>query len=182
MQYIYGVKKRIIAALIVLSFCAMGTGCSSVNVSRDDLDQNVVLTDRWSDEDSRLVVNEMIPGMFSSSWFERFSKEYPGKEPAITIQKIQNKSHGYISVDAFVNDIKRAVVRNGMAKIVVNGGDMEPQFALSGSINSMVDQLDGKRVTFYQIDMKLINLQTTHEVWSGQKKIKKILGRSRFLF
>ena len=46
----------------------------------------------------------------------------------------------------------------------------------------MVDQLDGKRVTSYQVDLKLTNLQTTREEWNGQKKIKKFQKRSKFGF
>ncbi len=204
MQGIYGVKKRVIIAVITLIFCVGMTGCSGVNVSRIDAEQEVALTDRWSDEDSRLVANEMVQDMFSFPWFKRFSKEHPDKEPTIVIQRIQNKSHEHISVATFVNDIKRVVMRSGAAELIVSGEErerlrdelkqqdmyvsedmgegVEANFALSGTINSMVDQLDGKRVIFYQIDMKLINLQTTREVWNGQKKIKKLLERSRFSF
>lgn len=200
MQSMSGVKKRVFVAMVGLSFLVGITGCSGVNVSRLDAGQEVALTDRWNDEDSRLVSNEMIEDMFSYPWFKRFNKEHIGKEPTIIIQKIQNKSHEYIAMDAFVNDIKRAVMRSGVAEFIVSGEErdelkqqgtvasedtrmeMEASFALSGSINSMVDQLDGQRVTFYQVDMKLINLQTTREVWSGQKKIKKLLERSRFSF
>ena len=60
------------------------------------------------------------------------------------------------------------------------GQEQGANFALSGEINSIVDQLEGKRVTFYQVDLKLIDLQTTREVWNGQKKIKKVMERSRF--
>jgi PBP1b-binding outer membrane lipoprotein LpoB len=53
-------------------------------------------------------------------------------------------------------------------------------FALSGTINSIVDQLDGQRVTSYQVDLKLIHLQTAREVWTGTKKIKKFSERKSF--
>ena len=121
---------------------------------------------------------------------------------------MQNKSHEHIAVDTFINDLKRAVIRSGKADFIVSGEERtrtreelkeqdiyasaasrmamgEEQganFALSGSINSIVDKLKGTRVTFYQVDLKLINLQTTREVWNGQKKIKKVMKRSRFGF
>lgn len=203
-----GMKIKVVVGVTVLGLCVGIVGCSGVNVSRVDAGQEVALTDQWNDEDSRLVADEMVKDMFTYPWLQRFKQEFPDKEPTIVIQRIQNKSHEHISVDTFVNDFKRAVMRSGDAEFIVSGDErarlreelkqqdmyaseatrmdmgeeMGANFALSGTINSMVDQLDRKRVTFYQIDLKLINLQTTREVWNGQKKIKKFTERSRFSF
>lgn len=184
------------------------SACASVKVSRMDADKEIALTDKWNDEDSRLVAGEMIDDMMSFPWLRRFNKDHPGKEPTIVLQRVRNKSHEHIAVDTFINDIKRAVMRSGLASFIVSGAEREAtrrelreqdmnasensrmemgeeqgaNFALSGTINSMVDQLDGKRVTSYQVDLKLINIQTTREEWNGQKKIKKLQERSKFSF
>ncbi|MFY0640888.1 MAG: penicillin-binding protein activator LpoB, partial [Bermanella sp.] len=60
------------------------------------------------------------------------------------------------------------------------GNETAADFALSGSINSFVDQLDGDRVTTYQVDLKLINMETNEEVWNGQKKLKKLQEKSSY--
>jgi len=195
--------KTITATLCVALFMV---GCGGTKVSRVDAGKEMALTDKWNDEDSRLVSAEMVDDMFSYPWLKRFKKKFPGKEPTITIQRIKNKSHEHIATDTFINDIKRAVMRSGMAEFIVSGEERErvraelkqqdmnasdstrmeqgeemgANFALSGSINSIVDQLDGKRVTSYQVDLKLINLQTTREAWSGVKKIKKFQQKSKF--
>ncbi|MEE3190593.1 MAG: penicillin-binding protein activator LpoB, partial [Pseudomonadota bacterium] len=57
------------------------------------------------------------------------------------------------------------------------GQEDAADFALSGSINSIVDEAGKKRVTFYQVDMKLINMESNREVWNGQKKIQKLQER-----
>lgn len=184
------------------------SGCASMQVSRVAEDQEIALTDKWNDEDSRLVSKEMIEDMLSYPWLKRFNKEHPGKEPTIVIQRIRNKSHEHIAIDTFINDIKRAVMRSGKAGFIASGAEREAtrrelreqdlhasessrmemgeeqgaNFALSGTINSIVDQLDGKRMTFYQVDLKLINIQTTREEWNGQKKIKKFMKRNKFSF
>lgn len=193
---------------IIFSFVLLFTGCASMQVSRVAEDKEIALTDKWNDEDSRLVSREMIEDMLSYPWLKRFNKEHPDKEPTIVILRIRNKSHEHIAVDTFINDIKRAVMRSGKAGFIASGAEREAtrrelreqdlhasensrmemgeeqgaNFALSGTINSIVDQLDGKRVTFYQVDLKLINLQTTREEWNGQKKIKKFMKRNRFSF
>ena len=90
-------------------------------------------------------------------------------------------SHEHISAETFLNDLKRAIIRSGDARFIASGAEREDirseredqelnarnaktmgnetaaDFALSGSINSFVDQVDGDRVTTYQVDLKLVN-------------------------
>ena len=62
------------------------------------------------------------------------------------------------------------------------GQEQAADFAISGSLNSIVDQVGGDRVTFYQVDMKLIDMANNREVWNGQKKIKKLQEKGGFGF
>lgn len=201
--------KKIWIFLSLFAFVMTGVvGCGGLEVKREDSNKEIALTDKWNDEDSRLVASEMIDDMFSFPWMKKFKKKNGDKLPTIIIQRITNKSHEHVAVDTFANDIKRTVMRSGMAEFVVGGSErkrirserldqqgnssedsakdlgeeMGADFALSGTINSMVDQLGGKRVTSYQVDLKLINMQTNREAWNGQKKIKKVQTRSRFGF
>jgi hypothetical protein len=202
-------SKSILATVLVLGTVVLVNGCGkSVEVARVDSGQEIALTDKWNDEDSRLVAEEMINDMLSFPWISQFNQRFPGKEPLVTVQRVRNKSHEHIAVDTFVNDIKRAVIRSGKAGFIATleerqdtraeladqdmnasadtrmemGEEDGANFALSGTINSIVDQLDGQRVTYYQVDLKLINLQTAREVWNGSKKIKKFMERKSFSF
>lgn len=200
------ISRGIPLLMVLLAPILTLTACSGVKVSRVDTNQEIALTDRWNDKDSELVADAIIEDMLSFPWLGRFRQDFPDHRPTITIQVIQNKSHEMIPVDTFVNDLKRAIIRSNKADFIVSGEERNrvreelkeqdtfasedtrmqmgqeqgANFALSGSINSIVDQLNGERVTFYQVDLKLINLQTTREVWNGQKKIKKLMERSRF--
>jgi uncharacterized protein (TIGR02722 family) len=202
-------SKSILVTLLVLGTVVFVNGCGkSVEVARVDSGKEIALTDKWNDEDSRLVAEEMINDMLSYPWISQFNQRFPGKEPLVTVQRVRNKSHEHIAVDTFVNDIKRAVIRSGKAGFIATleerqdtraeladqdmnasadtrmemGEEDGANFALSGTINSIVDQLDGQRVTYYQVDLKLINLQTAREVWNGSKKIKKFMERKSFSF
>ena len=202
-------SKSILATVLVLGTAVFVDGCGkSVEVARVDSGKEIALTDKWNDEDSRLVAEEMINDMLSYPWISQFNQRFPGKEPLVTVQRVRNKSHEHIAVDTFVNDIKRAVIRSGKAGFIATleerqdtraeladqdmnasadtrmemGEEDGANFALSGTINSIVDQLDGQRVTYYQVDLKLINLQTAREVWNGSKKIKKFMERKSFSF
>ena len=201
--------KSILATVLVLGTVVLVNGCGkSVEVARVDSGKEIALTDKWNDEDSRLVAEEMINDMLSYPWISQFNQRFPGKEPLVTVQRVRNKSHEHIAVDTFVNDIKRAVIRSGKAGFIATleerqdtraeladqdmnasadtrmemGEEDGANFALSGTINSIVDQLDNQRVTYYQVDLKLINLQTAREVWNGSKKIKKFMERKSFSF
>ena len=202
-------SKSILATVLVLGTVVFVNGCGkSVEVARVDSGKEIALTDKWNDKDSRLVAEEMINDMLSYPWISQFNQRFPGKEPLVTVQRVRNKSHEHIAVDTFVNDIKRAVIRSGKAGFIATleerqdtraeladqdmnasadtrmemGEEDGANFALSGTINSIVDQLDGQRVTYYQVDLKLINLQTAREVWNGSKKIKKFMERKSFSF
>ena len=202
-------SKNILATVLILGTVVFVNGCGkSVEVARVDSGKEIALTDKWNDEDSRLVAEEMINDMLSYPWISQFNQRFPGKEPLVTVQRVRNKSHEHIAVDTFVNDIKRAVIRSGKAGFIATleerqdtraeladqdmnasadtrmemGEEDGANFALSGTINSIVDQLDNQRVTYYQVDLKLINLQTAREVWKGSKKIKKFMERKSFSF
>lgn len=128
------------------------------------------------------------------------------RRPTVIISRIRNKSHEHIAIDTFTNDIKRAIIRSGRADFVAGGEERDAireerrdqelnarnakaqgrenaaDFALSGSVNSIVDQVGSDRVTFYQVDMKLIDMESNREVWNGQKKIQKLQEKSSFGF
>lgn len=183
---------------------AVSSGCAT-KVSRVDTSTEIALSDRWNAKDSELVANKMIDDMMSFPWARDFSQNH-NRRPTIIISRISNRSHEHIAVDTFVNDIKRAIIRSGRADFVAGGAEREAiraerrdqelnahnakemgqenaaDFALSGSINSIVDEVGNDRVTFYQVDMKLIDMQSNREVWNDQKKIQKLQEKNSFGF
>lgn len=193
---------------IALFTTAALVGCSTTKVERVDTKQEVALNDRWNATDSRLVSEEMIADMLTFPWVENFKRQNSVRNPVVIIQNVYNKSAEQIPVETFINDLKRAGIRSGKVDFVASGAQRDAvreerkeqelnaraetaspmgqetgaDFALSGTINSIVNQEGDKRVTFYQVDLTLINMRTNREVWAGQKKIKKLQEKSRFGF
>jgi len=197
--------KKFVTMAVVAGLCgSLLTACGGTRVNRVDAGQEIALTDKWNDKDSQLVSEEMIGDMLSFPWIRDFKRANGGDKPTVIIQRVRNKSHEHISAETFLNDLKRAIIRSGDARFVASsderadvreeradqelnaknaktmGNETAADFALSGSINSFVDQLDGDRVTTYQVDLKLINMETNEEVWNGQKKLKKLQEKSSF--
>ena len=196
--------SRLTSLTLLGAALALGSGCAT-KVSRVDPGQEIALSDRWNAKDSELVANEMIDDMLSFPWARDFSQNN-NRRPTIIISRISNKSHEHIAIDTFVNDVKRSIIRSGRADFVAGGAERDAirterqdqelnarnakamgqedaaDFALSGSINSIVDQVGNDRVTFYQVDMKLIDMESSREVWNGQKKIQKLQEKNSFGF
>ena len=197
-------KKIIGLSLVAVMSTGMLTACGGTQVKRVDSNTEIALTDKWNDTDSQLVSKEMIGDMLSFPWIRDHRAANGGEKPTVIIQRVRNKSHEHISADTFLNDLKRAIIRTGDARFIAAGAERDDirgeradqelnaknakqmgieivaDFALSGSINSFVDQVDGDRVTTYQIDLKLINMESNEEVWNGQKKIKKFQEKSSY--
>ncbi|HQL42001.1 MAG TPA: penicillin-binding protein activator LpoB, partial [Candidatus Omnitrophota bacterium] len=53
-------------------------------------------------------------------------------------------------------------------------------FMLQGIISSVKDEISGKYVIFYQVNLELVDLTTNEKIWIGQKEIKKIVSRKAF--
>ena len=51
---------------------------------------------------------------------------------------------------------------------------------LLGSINSIVDSIEGEAAVFYQVNLELINIEKNVKVWSGEKKIKKVIEQDKY--
>ncbi len=195
---------KLTAVTLLGASVLLSAGCAT-KVTRLDASEEVALSDRWNAKDSELVANEMINDMLSFPWARDFELKNNSR-PTVIISRIANKSHEHIAIDTFTNDIKRAIIRSGRADFVAGGDERDAvreerrdqelnarnakaqgqenaaDFALSGSINSIVDQVGKQRVTFYQVDMKLIDMETNREVWNGQKKIQKLQQKSSFGF
>ncbi|MEH6344535.1 MAG: penicillin-binding protein activator LpoB [Bermanella sp.] len=197
-------KKVLSLTLVAAMSAGMLTACGGTKVSRVDSNQEIALTDKWNDKDSQLVSQEMIADMLSFPWIRDHKSANGGEKPTVIIQRVRNKSHEHIAADTFLNDLKRAIIRTGDARFVASSAEREDirneradqelnsknakqmgvetaaDFALSGSINSFVDQAGGDRVTTYQVDLKLVNMESNEEVWNGQKKLKKFQEKSSY--
>jgi len=192
---------------LLLSGTLLLSGCQTTEVQRVDSSQEIALSDNWNAKDSQLVAEAMVNDMLTFPWVNDHL-QYHKSKPAIIVQSVRNKSHQHIAVDTFLNDLKRAILRTGQADFVANsvvrkeireerkdqelnasmdtqnemGQEQGADYALSGTINSFVDEEGGQRVTFYQVDLRLIDMTSNREVWNGQKKIQKHQKRSRFGF
>lgn len=191
--------KKTIPVLFVVFLAA--TACStSKKVQRVDDTQQIDLSGRWNDTDSKLVAEEMIKDVLSRPWSNEFL-EAKGKKPTVIVGIVKNKTSEHISTETFINDIERELVNSGKVRVVQGGEAREEirqeradqqefssvetaknwglekgaDFILQGTINSITDSNVKEKVMYYQVDLVLTDLETNEKVWIGTKKIKKLV-------
>jgi len=200
--------KRFIGIAIV--GCAiLFSGCGGKKVTRIEADSQTDLSGKWNDTDSRLVAESMIQDCLSKPWYENWRSQNGGRIPVIIIGDVRNKSHEHINIETFTKDIERELLNSGLVQFVAGQrergqlreekADQQQGFTaeesasradnetgadimLIGSINTIVDQEGNKSVVFYKTDLELIELESNRKLWIGDKKIKKIISRSRTKF
>lgn len=201
--------KRIVLVMacigLVVGCIVMVMGCAP-KVKRVEIDKVIDISGRWNDTDSRLVSEEMIQDVLNRPWITRFSEAHGGKAPVVIVGTVRNLSHEHINVQTFVKDLERELINSGRVDFVAAKGEREElreerkeqamyaseetakamgeelgaDYMLKGTINTIVDKIEGKAVIFYQVNLELMDMETNRKVWIGDKKIKKFVKRHRF--
>jgi uncharacterized protein (TIGR02722 family) len=191
--------------ITILGLLMLAIGCATgPKVTRMEIEESVDLSGRWNDTDSRMVSEAMINDCLSKPWLNRFFQKQRGNPPVVIVQSVRNRSHEHINAQLFTKDLERAFINSGMVDVVASkeerqevreertehtmgftspetaksfGKEIGADFAMQGWINTIKDQIKGKYVIYYQVNLELIDLETNRKAWIGEKKIKKLVER-----
>lgn len=193
-------------AILIAGVMFMFVGCASTpKVERKEVDTIIDLSGRWNDTDSRLVSEEMIQDCLRRPWLERYTVKHGGGIPTVIVGRVKNRSHEHINVQTFVKDLERALINSGQVQFVASRGEREgvrderldmakhasdetmkeagqeigADYMLIGTINTIRDDIGGKAVMYYQVDLELIDMGNNLKVWIGDKKIKKLIKKPK---
>jgi|SRR5687767_8866777 uncharacterized protein (TIGR02722 family) len=190
--------KKIYVSAVALLLITTSISCSH-KVTRIDPNEQVDLSGRWNNTDSRLVAEEMIDDILKNKWVNDHQEGHNGQRPVVIVGFVTNKSHEHIEAETFVKDVEQSFIKTGKVRLVQGGKKREElraekadqqtnasassmkkfgleqgaDFILQGSINSIVDAQNRKKVVYYQINLELTNIQSNEVVWIGDKKIAK---------
>ncbi len=183
-----------LAALLILGACAKRT------VTRVSPDQQIDLSGRWNDTDSKLVAEEMINDVLNRPWHQDFVRGN-NRKPVTIVGMIQNKTAEHIESETFIKDIEREFINSGMVRVVQNsvfreklreeraeqgefaspetqakwGRELGADFMMFGVITAITDSYNNQRVVNYKVNLELANIETNEKVWIGDKEIKKYI-------
>jgi len=197
-------KLVFISCLLCLSLVLFS--CSSTPVvTRVAENEAIDLSGNWNDTDSKLVADEMVADSVAKPWMENFIKEKQNK-PKIIVGTVLNKSDEHINTETFVKDLEIALLNTGKATFVADksqrdeirsermdqadfsnpatvkkfGKETGADFMLKGQINTITDSVKNTTLKYYQVELELIDIENNEKVWIGQKKIKKVVGKSKY--
>ncbi len=189
--------RTALVAVLVLAACA------PVQVRRMDQQEQKDLSGRWNDTDARLVADEMIQDSLGRPWLGA-AQQRLGRAPTVVVGLVRNQSLEHVNTDAFVEALQRALINSGRVAFVASkeergqlreerkdqdenasdatrkahGEEQGADYVLSGAINAIQDEVQGEKVVFYQVNLKLLDLKSNQIVWNGQKQIRKNVVRS----
>jgi len=190
--------------IAVISAVLLLASCASVKVERTESDEVIDLSGRWNDTDSRLVAEEMVKDSLSRPWIMNFVGKN-GQNPVVIVGTVRNKSSEHIATEVFTKDIERELINSGRVRFVAAkderadvraekkdqqifatpetakalAAETGADFMMQGQINSVTDAIEGKKVVLYQVDLELVNLESTEKVWIGSKEVKKFIKKSK---
>ena len=190
--------KKIILLFAIAAPLIFTASCSR-KVSRISSDEQIDLSGRWNNTDSRLTAEQMIDDVLKANWLTNFMQAKQGQKPVVICGFVANKSHEHIDAETFIKDLEQSFIQTQKVRLVQAGKKREElraeradqqtnasvstmkkfgmevgaDYILQGSINSIVDSYKRKKVVYYQINLELTDIQTNEVVWIGDKKITK---------
>ncbi len=194
--------------VIAITLLLTLVGCSSgTRVTRVDTNVVTDLSGRWNDTDSRLVAEAMVKEALSYPWLQTYTQT-KGRQPVVVVGTILNRSHEHINTQTFVTDLERELTNSQKVSFVAGKGEREEireerreqavharedtqksagkeigaDYMMKGNISTILDEANGVKAVFYQVDLELVDLESNVKTWYGQKKIKKVVERKRMLF
>ena len=177
-----------LVALAVLSL----TGCAQeTKITRVDSGVVTDLSGRWNDTDSRMVAESMVKEALEYPWLNDFSGS-KHRQPVVVVGTIQNSSHEHINVNTFVagkgdreelrTERKEQAMYAREDTQKAPGKEIGADYMMKGTIATILDEADGTKAVFYQVDLQMVDLESNAKVWFGQKKIKKVVEKKRSIF
>jgi len=193
--------------LVALALLSLASCAQETKITRVDSGVVTDLSGRWNDTDSRMVAESMIKEALEYPWLNNFSSS-KRRQPVVVVGAIMNNSHEHIDVNTFVADLERELTNSQKVTFVAGRGDREElrterkeqaiharedtqkapgkeigaDYMMKGTIATILDEAEGTKAVFYQVDLQMVDLESNAKVWYGQKKIKKVVEKKRTIF
>ncbi|MEM6643543.1 MAG: penicillin-binding protein activator LpoB [Bacteroidota bacterium] len=193
-------RIRSIASISLSILVLIISASCSRQVTRLNPDQQIDLSGRWNDTDSKLVAEEMIKDVTGRPWHNNFRIE-EGKKPTVIVGYVQNKSSEHIESETFIKDVEREFINSGFVRVVSNadfreklreeradqgefaspetqakwGRELGADFMMFGVITAITDSYKKEKVVNYKVNLELSNIESNEKVWIGDKEIKKYI-------
>lgn len=194
-----------VSSVVVFVGVFITSSCTGPAVSGEYADpQKVrVIDDKWSPSDTQATMRTMLTSALGRPWLKNFRKGHAGRKPVVIVQDVQNRTDEHIDTVALTEFMETELINSGEVTFLEKArreqlldelefqdsgivaesskkkkGNMAgADFLLVGSISSSIHTSGQLKNTFYQIQMKLVNIETSEIAWTERKEISKDIKR-----
>jgi hypothetical protein len=154
-----------------------------------------------------MVAESMVREALEYPWLNNFSQSNR-RQPVVVVGTVLNNSHEHINVQTFITDLERELTNSQKVTFVAGKGERDEvrnerkeqamyaredtqkapgreigaDYMMKGTIATILDEAEGTKAMFYQVDLQMVDLESNAKVWYGQKKIKNVIEKKRHVF
>ncbi len=165
-----------------------------VRGSYDDVTEENLLNDRWSETDMQKVVKELVKSLVGHPSIGRAASR-----PVLMITRLQNKTNEHIDTMNIMDMIRVELQRDGYVNFVdksarddvkdeynyqgsgmVSGSSKKgagkqigADYIVNGRLDSIVQQAGNRKTVYYKITLNMTNLSTNLIEWTDYRQIRK---------
>lgn len=166
----------------------------------DDVNEENLLDDRWSETDMQKVVNKLVTKMLTSR-----SIKNAKRPPIVMVTRLQNKTSEHIDTQNIMDMVRVELTNGGGVRFVDKaaredvaeeyeyqgsgmvsketkkgkGGQIGADFIINGRLDSIVKDINKKKTVYYKITLNMTNLQTNIIEWTGYEQLRKKYKKRR---
>jgi uncharacterized protein (TIGR02722 family) len=178
--------KKIAAAALFMFLIGCGGGTQYKDASKDTGSME------WGPREIKVTVDKMVSSLYI------FLKDEYKKPSFIQVKKFQNRTSEHIDTDLIVSELQTKLIQKrikfiddsleaeamkeiekGMTGMVdpdsaIPAGELKsPNLYLTGDIRENVRYIDGKKVQYLKVTLRLNNLRTNVVEWQDQQEFLK---------
>ena len=166
----------------------------------DDVNNENLLDDRWSETDMQKVVSDLVGKMLRSR-----SIKNAKRPPIVMVTRLQNQTDEHIDTQNIMDMVRVELSNGGGVRFVDKaarddvaeeyeyqgsgmvsketrkgkGGQIGADFIINGRLTSIVKDINKRKTVYYKITLNMTNLKTNIIEWTGYKQLRKKYKKRR---
>lgn len=168
--------------------------------SYDDVSNENLLDDLWSETDMQKAVNDLVASLLKNR-----SIAEAKRPPLVMVTKLQNKTGEVIDGQSIMDMVKVDLMSAGKVRFIDKearqdiadeyeyqnsgmvakdskkgpGGQSGADYIINGRLDSIVKEVGKEKTVYYKLTLMLTNLKTSEHEWADQKEIRKKFKKRR---
>lgn len=166
----------------------------------DDVNEENLLDDRWSETDMQKVAANLVAKMLQSRAVK--NSKTP---PIVMVTRLQNQTDEHINTQSIMDMVRVELTNQGGVQFVDKaarddvaeeydyqnsgmvsketakgkGGQIGADYIVNGRLTSIVKDINKKKTVYYKITLNMTNLKTNIIAWTGHEQLRKKYKKRR---